>query len=79
MAVEAEASAQIDPKMVGNSFVEQYYKILHQLPDQLHRFYQESSFLSRPAGTDGVMVSATTLKVSITLAIYEVQFCVFEI
>ncbi|KAJ0079447.1 hypothetical protein Patl1_23980 [Pistacia atlantica] len=62
MAVEAEASAQIDPKMVGHSFVEQYYKILHQIPDQVHRFYQESSFLSRPRGTDGVMVSTTTLK-----------------
>ncbi|KAJ0013814.1 hypothetical protein Pint_21198 [Pistacia integerrima] len=80
MAVEAEASAQIDPKMVGHSFVEQYYKILHQIPDQVHRFYQESSFLSRPRGTDGVMVSTTTLKgISEQIDVLDYQNCLTEI
>lgn len=63
MAAQAESSAKVDPQLVGNSFVEQYFKALHQYPEHLHRFYQDSSFLSRP-GPDGVMTSITTMKVS---------------
>lgn len=34
------------PQSVGREFVRQYYTMLHQAPDQLHRFYsQNSSFL----------------------------------
>ncbi|XP_027920326.1 ras GTPase-activating protein-binding protein 2-like isoform X1 [Vigna unguiculata] len=47
------------PQMVGNAFVEQYYSILHQEPDQVHRFYHESSVLSRPE-EDGSMTMVTT-------------------
>ncbi|XP_027346292.1 ras GTPase-activating protein-binding protein 1-like isoform X3 [Abrus precatorius] len=47
------------PQMVGNAFVEQYYSILHQDPDQVHRFYHESSVLSRPE-EDGSMTTVTT-------------------
>ncbi|KAK7362448.1 hypothetical protein VNO77_04562 [Canavalia gladiata] len=47
------------PQMVGNAFVEQYYSILHQEPDQVHRFYHESSVLSRPE-EDGSMTTVTT-------------------
>ncbi|XP_015386485.1 nuclear transport factor 2-like [Citrus sinensis] len=61
MAALAESSAQVDPQLVGNSFVEQYFKALHQYPEHLHRFYQDSSFVSRP-GPDGVMTSVTTMK-----------------
>ncbi|KAH9734241.1 nuclear transport factor 2 (NTF2) family protein [Citrus sinensis] len=61
MAAQAESSAKVDPQLVGNSFVEQYFKALHQYPEHLHRFYQDSSFLSRP-GPDGVMTSITTMK-----------------
>jgi len=51
------------PQMVGNAFVEQYYSILHQEPDQVHRFYHESSVLSRPE-EDGSMTMVTTTVVS---------------
>ncbi|KAG5143847.1 hypothetical protein JHK82_019542 [Glycine max] len=47
------------PQTVGNAFVEQYYSILHQKPDQVHRFYHESSILSRPE-EDGTMTMVTT-------------------
>ncbi|CAL0331252.1 unnamed protein product [Lupinus luteus] len=48
------------PQMVGNAFVEQYYSILHQNPDQVHRFYQESSVLSR-SEEDGSMTTVTSI------------------
>lgn len=51
------------PQTVGNAFVEQYYSILHQKPDQVHRFYHESSILSRPE-EDGTMTMVTTTLVS---------------
>ena len=51
-------------QVVGNAFVDQYYRILHLSPKLVHRFYQESSVLSRPE-PNGVMTSVTTLKVSL--------------
>ncbi|KAF6169161.1 hypothetical protein GIB67_038658 [Kingdonia uniflora] len=48
-------------QVVGNAFVEQYYHILHQSPEMVFRFYQESSVLSRP-GIDSVMTAVTTMK-----------------
>ncbi|KAK7330282.1 hypothetical protein VNO77_24472 [Canavalia gladiata] len=48
-------------QVVGNAFVEQYYHILHQSPNLVHRFYQESSFLSR-SDSNGVMTTVTTTK-----------------
>ncbi|KAA8547909.1 hypothetical protein F0562_004338 [Nyssa sinensis] len=48
-------------QVVGNAFVEQYYHILHQSPDLVFRFYQDSSVLSRP-DPNGVMTSVTTMK-----------------
>jgi hypothetical protein len=48
-------------EMVGNAFVEQYYHILHQSPELVYRFYQESSVISRP-DSNGVMTSVTTMK-----------------
>lgn len=55
----AVASGQI----VGNSFAQQYYNILHHTPDKVFMFYKDSSVLTRP-GPDGVMTSVTTVKVS---------------
>ncbi|XP_058186951.1 nuclear transport factor 2-like isoform X2 [Rhododendron vialii] len=46
-------------QVIGNAFVEQYYHILHHSPELVHRFYQESSVLSRPE-PNGVMTSVTT-------------------
>lgn len=62
MAV-SEAPQTPTPQMVGNAFVEQYYSILHQNPDQVHRFYHDSSVMSRPE-EDGTMITVTTTAVS---------------
>ncbi|PON73625.1 Splicing factor-like protein [Trema orientale] len=48
-------------QVVGNAFVEQYYHILHQSPELVYRFYQESSVLSRP-DSNGIMTSVTTMQ-----------------
>ncbi|KAF8037388.1 hypothetical protein BT93_B0327 [Corymbia citriodora subsp. variegata] len=48
-------------EVVGNAFVEQYYHILHQSPEMVHRFYQDSSLLSRP-DVNGVMTKVTTMQ-----------------
>ncbi|CAJ1944198.1 unnamed protein product [Sphenostylis stenocarpa] len=48
-------------QVVGNAFVEQYYHILHQSPNLVHRFYQDSSFLTR-SDNNGVMTTVTTVQ-----------------
>ncbi|CAN6571918.1 unnamed protein product [Malus baccata var. baccata] len=48
-------------QLVGNAFIEQYYHILHNNPGLVHRFYQDSSILSRP-DSNGVMTSVTTMQ-----------------
>ncbi|KAB2053515.1 hypothetical protein ES319_A12G192900v1 [Gossypium barbadense] len=48
-------------QVVGNAFVEQYYHILHQSPNLVHRFYQDSSCLSRP-DMYGNMTTVTTMQ-----------------
>ncbi|XP_065855211.1 nuclear transport factor 2-like isoform X2 [Euphorbia lathyris] len=53
----ATPSAQV----VGNAFVEQYYHILHTSPELVHRFYQDSSVLSRP-DIDGKMTTVATMQ-----------------
>lgn len=52
-------------QVIGNAFVEQYYQIQHHSPELVHRFYLDSSVLSRP-NSSGAMTSVTTMKVSIT-------------
>uniref|UniRef100_A0A803M0R5 Uncharacterized protein n=1 Tax=Chenopodium quinoa TaxID=63459 RepID=A0A803M0R5_CHEQI len=61
MATQAESPASTpSAQIVGNAFVEQYYLILHQSPELVYRFYQDSSVLSRP-DSNGVMTSVTTM------------------
>ncbi|XP_057768644.1 nuclear transport factor 2-like isoform X2 [Salvia miltiorrhiza] len=62
MATQTESpppapSAQV----IGNAFVEQYYHILHHSPELVHRFYQDTSMLSRP-DLNGLMTTVTTMK-----------------
>ncbi|EFJ30980.1 hypothetical protein SELMODRAFT_7957, partial [Selaginella moellendorffii] len=39
---------------VGNSFINQYYNVLHQSPQVVHRFYTNASCLTRAeAGPEG--------------------------
>ncbi|KAL8216042.1 hypothetical protein R6Q57_022879 [Mikania cordata] len=63
MALQAASPAVVLPsaQVVGNAFVEQYYHILHQSPELVHKFYQDSSILSRP-DTNGLMSSVTTMQ-----------------
>ncbi|KAL4568563.1 hypothetical protein LXL04_024177 [Taraxacum kok-saghyz] len=62
MSTQSEApSTTPSVQVVGNAFVEQYYHILHHSPDMVHKFYQESSFISRP-DEDGAMTTVTTMK-----------------
>jgi hypothetical protein len=51
---------------VGNAFVNQYYNILHQSPEHVHRFYQDASRLGRPAAgaAADAMDTVTTMDVS---------------
>lgn len=48
-------------QVIGNAFVEQYYQIQHHSPELVHRFYLDSSVLSRP-NSSGAMTSVTTMK-----------------
>ncbi|KAL5055256.1 hypothetical protein RYX36_035938 [Vicia faba] len=50
---------KLTTQQIGNTFVEQYYKILCTEPDQLHHFYYHSSFITRPQ-EDGTMKTITT-------------------
>ncbi|EFH39350.1 nuclear transport factor 2 family protein [Arabidopsis lyrata subsp. lyrata] len=54
-------TAACTPDMVGNAFVPQYYHILHQSPEHVHRFYQEISKLGRPE-ENGLMSITSTLQ-----------------
>ncbi len=66
MRKQEEVPAQAAPpsaQFVGNAFVEQYYHILHRSPGLVHRFYQDSSLLSRP-DANGNMATVTTMQVS---------------
>ncbi|XP_051227886.1 nuclear transport factor 2 isoform X1 [Lolium perenne] len=50
----------LSPQVICSVFVEQYYHILHETPDQAHKFYQDTSRIGR-TGSDGVMEYVTTL------------------
>ncbi|KAK2663253.1 hypothetical protein Ddye_001827 [Dipteronia dyeriana] len=56
-----QAASPPSGQVVGNAFVEQYYHILHNSPELVYRFYQDSSVLSRP-DSNGVMTSVTTME-----------------
>ncbi|KAK3029946.1 hypothetical protein RJ639_038174 [Escallonia herrerae] len=62
MAMHAATPAAALPsaQVVGNAFVAQYYHILHQSPELVYKFYQDSSVLSRPE-SDGTMTSVSTM------------------
>lgn len=71
---EASPATAPSAQVVGHAFVEQYYHILHQSPNLVHRFYQESSFLSR-SDSNGVMSTVTTTKVSPPGYACKIQLC----
>lgn len=63
MAVQQAPAGAAPPSadVVGNAFVHQYYHILHQSPEHVHRFYQDISKLGRPEES-GVMGTTSTMK-----------------
>ncbi|KAL6598261.1 hypothetical protein ACP70R_046426 [Stipagrostis hirtigluma subsp. patula] len=60
----AQAGNPVDPStnphVISGAFVQQYYHILHEQPEEAFKFYQDSSILGRP-DSNGTMVSVTTL------------------
>ncbi|CAB4311541.1 unnamed protein product [Prunus armeniaca] len=58
---EASPASAPSAQLVGNAFVEQYYHILHESPQLVHRFYQDSSSLSR-TDVNGNMATVTTMQ-----------------
>ncbi|KAI4341585.1 hypothetical protein MLD38_026293 [Melastoma candidum] len=63
MAVQQALAPAVGPTadVVGNAFVHQYYLVLHQSPEHVHRFYQDISKLGRP-GENGVMGITSTMQ-----------------
>ncbi|GMI73969.1 hypothetical protein like AT3G25150 [Hibiscus trionum] len=45
--------------VVGNAFVHQYYHVLHQSPELVHRFYHDVSKLVRPEGNGVTSITST--------------------
>lgn len=60
-SVECPASTVPTAQIVGNAFVDQYYHILHHSPEQVYKFYQDSSVLSRQEA-NGLTSSVTTMQ-----------------
>ncbi|XP_021901040.1 ras GTPase-activating protein-binding protein 2 isoform X1 [Carica papaya] len=60
-AAQTVPVATCSPDIVGNAFVHQYYLILHQSPELVHRFYQDISKLGRPE-ENGAMGITTTMQ-----------------
>ncbi|VVB04010.1 unnamed protein product [Arabis nemorensis] len=60
MTPESNAPS-VDPHIVGNAFVQEYYNHLYESPANVHKFYHEGSVLGRP-GLDGSMVYVNSLK-----------------
>ncbi|KAE8681805.1 Nuclear transport factor 2 family protein with RNA binding domain [Hibiscus syriacus] len=69
--VHAEVAAPTGD-VVGNAFVHQYYHILHQSPELVHRFYHDSSKLGRPEES-GVMISKWLCLTGVTIEITTVD------
>ncbi|PSR85000.1 G3BP-like protein [Actinidia chinensis var. chinensis] len=61
MAIETADPSKRSAHDVGNIFVTQYYSFFFGGSEDVYKFYEESSVLSRP-GPNGEMTSATTIQ-----------------
>ncbi|KAF3796008.1 putative G3BP-like protein [Nymphaea thermarum] len=61
---QAAAGSCPTAQVVGNAFVHQYYHILHQSPNLVFRFYQDSSKLGRPGADGGMSIVTTTQEIN---------------
>ncbi|XP_057777312.1 nuclear transport factor 2-like isoform X2 [Salvia miltiorrhiza] len=67
------------PADVADAFVKQFYVILNQCPENLHKFYQEAS-LQGWAGADGVVTPVTTLSgISEKVMSSDYKYCSVEV
>ncbi|CAL9064807.1 unnamed protein product [Musa banksii] len=57
----ASPVSSLTPQVIGSAFVQQYYHILHQSPEMVHKFYQDSSTVNRP-NSDGEMTSVMSVQ-----------------
>lgn len=57
----ASTASQRSPQVVAFAFVQSYYAVLHTAPEEVHKFYDESSILSHP-NSEGQMVEVTSLQ-----------------
>lgn len=57
---------KFDPGFVATQFVDQYYKILENSPEFMHKFYTDQSLVTRK-GPNGETVSMKTVEVRIFL------------
>lgn len=58
------ATKEADSKsalIIARAFVESYYLVLYTTPDIVHKFYEDSSMITRPNLIDGEMSSASTM------------------
>ena len=72
-----EAVPTFNAQLVGNAFVDQYYNVLYKNPEMVHRFYIDSSEVSRP-DSDGSMSSASTMTVSLLGHAYQANSTAFS-
>ncbi|KAL8161456.1 hypothetical protein V2J09_012945 [Rumex salicifolius] len=61
MEPQGETTEIITPEMIGHAFVSQFYSILHKSPELVHRFFQDTSIMTRPA-RDGSLTTVRTMK-----------------
>ncbi|XVF24360.1 hypothetical protein REPUB_Repub13aG0121300 [Reevesia pubescens] len=75
------ATPSYTPQEVAAAFVDRYYFLLCESPGEIHKFYQDSSMVSR-LGADGAMISFTTMEEiekhvlsSLDCKEYDILFC----
>ncbi|XP_038994732.1 nuclear transport factor 2-like [Hibiscus syriacus] len=58
---DAKSGVCSTPQEVGAAFVDRYYLVLCNSPEEIYKFYQDSSMVSRP-GPDETMTTFTTIQ-----------------
>nr|GEX66732.1 hypothetical protein [Tanacetum cinerariifolium] len=56
-----DAQNELSAQDIADAFLSQYYKYLHEIPEEMHKFYKEESTLSIPID-DGSIRSVTTIQ-----------------
>ncbi|KAE8684416.1 hypothetical protein F3Y22_tig00111131pilonHSYRG00203 [Hibiscus syriacus] len=59
--MDAKSSVCSTPQEAAAVFVDRYYLVLRDSPEEIHKFYNDSSMVSRP-GPDDIMATFTTIQ-----------------